>query len=248
MHALTHRLAAMTESVRLAKRIAELVQCSRSEAVQYIEGGWVSVDGHVVEEPGFRVHHQKVELSPEARLGEVEPVTILLHKPAGYDAVANPPVQLVTPENIASDDRSGIRFLKRHLTGLTLTDPLEANASGLLVMTQDWRVARKLIDDAATIEHEYVVEVAGEPVSDGLALLNQDLTWNGKPLPPVKVSWQNETRLRFALKNPPRGLIAHICEKLGLQVVSMKRIRIGRVPMSGLQRGQWRYLLGYERF
>jgi 23S rRNA pseudouridine2604 synthase len=238
----------MTESVRLAKRVADLVPCSRSEAAQYIEGGWVTVDGQVVEEPGFRVQQQKVELLPDASLTEVEPVTILLHKPAGYDAVAIPPVQLVTPDNLASDDRSGIRFLKRHLNALTLTDRLEASASGLLVLTQDWRVARKLIDDAQKIEHEYIVEVAGERIPDGLALLDQGLTWNGKPLPPVKVSWQNETRLRFALKSPPLGLIAHMCEKLGLKILSMKRIRIGRVPMAGLQPGQWRYLHGYERF
>jgi 23S rRNA pseudouridine2604 synthase len=248
MHVLIYRLVAMTESVRLAKRVAELIQCSRSEAVQYIEGGWVTVDGQVVEEPGFRVQQQKVELSPGASLIEIEPVTILLHKPAGYDAVANPPVQLVTPDNHATDDRSGIRFLKRHLTALTLTDPLQASASGLLVLTQDWRVARKLVDDAARIEHEYIVEVAGEPIPDGLALLNQGMTWNGKPLPQVKVSWQNETRLRFALKSPPHGLIAHICEKLGLKALSTKRIRIGRVPMAGLQSGQWRYLHRSERF
>jgi 23S rRNA pseudouridine2604 synthase len=238
----------MTESVRLAKRVAELAQCSRSEAVQYIEGGWVTVDGEVVEEPGFRVQQQKVELLPEASLAEVEPVTILLHKPAGYDAAATPPVQLVTPDNHASDDRAGLRFLRRHLSALTLTDRLEASASGLLVLTQDWRVARKLIDDAAKIEHEYIVEVAGERIPDGLALQTQGLTWNGKPLPPLKVSWQNETRLRFALKSPPRGLIAHVCEKLGLKVLTMKRIRIGRVSMAGLQSGQWRYLHAFERF
>ncbi|HEV7930290.1 MAG TPA: rRNA pseudouridine synthase [Nitrosospira sp.] len=239
----------MTESVRLAKRVAELAPCSRSEAEQYILGGWVTVDGQVVEEPGFRVLQQKVELAPGASLAEVVPVTLLLHKPAGYDAVANPPVQLVTPDNLAADDRGpAVSFLKRHLTGLTLTDPLDTGASGLLVLTQDWRVARKLVDEAAKIEHEFIVEVAGEPMADGLALLNQGVTWNGKPLPPMKVSWQNETRLRFALKSPPRGLIAHVCEKLGLKVVSMKRIRIGRVPMAGLQPGQWRYLRGYERF
>jgi 23S rRNA pseudouridine2604 synthase len=239
----------MTESVRLAKRVAELVPCSRSEAEQYIEGGWVTVDGKVVEEPGFRVTEQKVQLAPDASLAEVVPVTLLLHKPAGYDAVANPPVQIVTPDSLATDVHGpAVHFLKRHLSGLTLTDSLETSASGLLVLTQDWRVARKLVDDAAKIEHEYIVEVAGEPVPDGLALLNQGVTWNGKPLPPMKVSWQNETRLRFALKSPPRGLIAHVCEKLGLKVVSMKRIRIGRVPMAGLQPGQWRYLHGYERF
>ena len=104
------------------------------------------------------------------------------------------------------------------------------------------------VDDAAKIEQEYIVEVRGDIIPDGLQLLNHGLKFSGKPLPPVKISWQNETRLRFPLKAPPRGLIAHMCEKVGLEIVSMKRIRLGRVPMAGLPAGQWRYLLGYERF
>lgn len=236
----------MTESVRLAKRLATLVPCSRGEAEQYIEGGWVKVDGVVVEEPGFRVQNERVELMPDASLAAVPPVTILLHKPPGEDA--NKAARLVTFDNLARDDRSGIRFLKRHLADLTLTESLETMASGLLVFTQDWRIARKLVDDRATIEHEYIVEVAGDLIPDGLKLLNHGLTFSGKPLPPIKVSWQNETRLRFALKGPQRGQIGHMCEKVGLTVVAMKRIRIGRVPMAGLPVGQWRYLLGYERF
>jgi 23S rRNA pseudouridine2604 synthase len=122
------------------------------------------------------------------------------------------------------------------------------NASGLLVCTQDFRVARKLNDDATTIEQEYVVEVAGELPPDGLKLLNHGLSYNGKALPPIKVSWQNETRLRFALKGVQNGQITHMCKSVGLQVLAMKRLRIGRVSMAKLQAGQWRYLSGYERF
>lgn len=237
----------MTASIRLAKHIAELVPCSRREAGQYIESGWVKVDGRVIEEPGFRLMpRQQVELMPGASLAPVEPVTILLHKPSGIDAGVA--VQLVMPDTLAPNDRTGLRFLKRHVAGLTLTESLEKNASGLLVFTQDWRIVRKLVDDTARIEQEYIVEVTGEPVPGGLQLLNHGLTFNGKPLPPAKVSWQNETRLRFAIKAPQRGLIAHMCEKVGLKVSTMKRIRIGRVPMAGLPSGQWRYLAGYERF
>lgn len=236
----------MTESVRLAKRVAMLVPCSRSEADQYIEGGWVKVDGVVVEEPGFRVQDEQIELLPNASLDAVDAVTILLHKPPGEDP--NTALRMVTPASLVADDRSGNRFLKRHLANLTLTDSLETMASGLLVYTQDWRIARKLVDDRATIEHEYIVEVAGDLIPDGLKLLNHGLAFNGKPLPPIKVSWQNETRLRFALKGPQRGQVAHMCEKVGLTVVAMKRIRIGRVPLASLPLGQWRYLLGYERF
>ena len=64
----------------------------------------------------------------------------------------------------------------------------------------------------------------------------------------MKVSWQNETRLRFALKGVKPGQIEHMCRMVNLTVVSMKRIRIGRVPMASLPAGQWRYLHDYERF
>lgn len=237
----------MTDSIRLVKRVAEAIPCSRREAEQYIEGGWVSVDGAVIEEPGHRVSaEQAIVLSPDATLVAVEPVTILLHKPAGMDADAA--LQSIAASNLYAEDRSGIRFLKKHVTALKATDALETYASGLLVFTQDWHVARKLIDDAATIEQEYIAEVSGDLIEGGLALLNQGLTFNRRPLPPIKVSWQNETRLRFALKAGQRGQIAHMCEAVGLKLINLKRIRIARIPMASLPVGEWRYLKGYERF
>lgn len=238
----------MTGTIRLAKRLAESVPCSRREAELYIAGGWVTVDGQVVEEPQFMVGQQKVELHPEATLVAVEPVTILFHQPADADMDINPVHQPIRADTRAIEDHSGIRPLKQHFVRLTQCTPLEMHASGLSVFTQDYRVTRKLTDDAATIEQEYVVEVAGDLLPDGLKFLNHGLSFNGKALPPIKVSWQNETRLRFALKGVQPGQIAHMCKMVGLQVLSMKRIRIGRVSMSKLQAGQWRYLMPYERF
>lgn len=240
----------MTDSERLAKRLATQITCSRSEAARYIENGCVTVDGLVVEEPGFRVlPEHRIELLPDATLAPVEAVTILLHKPAGFDIETDPEaaLKLITPENHAAEDRSGIRFIKRHLAGLTLTDPLGSQSSGLVVLTQDWHISRKLISDAAKIEQEFIVEVAGEIQPDGLNLLNQGVQVKGK-LIPVKASWQNENRLRFAFKGIQRNQIVKLCEQAGLTVQSMKRIRIGRVPMSSLPVGQWRYLLKYELF
>lgn len=240
----------MTASIRLAKRVTEIASCSRSEAEHYIEGGWVTVDGEVIEEPGFRVEDQTIELLPKASLVPSEPVTILLHKPAGLNTMADvaAALQLITPATLTADDRSGLRFLKRHLNNLTLTDQIETNTSGLIILTQDWRITRKLVDDAGKTEQEYIVDVSGDMIPHGLALLNHGLTFNGKALAPIKVSWQKETRLRFALKGVQRGQIEFMCEKVGLTVQAIKRIRIGRIPLASLPVGQWRYLLGYERF
>jgi 23S rRNA pseudouridine2604 synthase len=240
----------MTEPIRLAKRVAELRGCSRREAEQFIVGGWVRVDGIVVEEPQFRVTDQRIEIDPRADLAQAEPVTLLLHKPPGYHTIeGEPPAsQLLTPANLWAEDLSGLRPLKMHFAQLTLCVPLETDASGLVVFTQDWRVARKLTEDAATLEHEVIVEVAGELAANGLKRLNRGIPYRGKTPPAIKVSWQNETRLRVALKGAQPGQIAHLCEAVGLQVLSMKRIRLGRVPLGKLPPGQWRYLHEDERF
>jgi 23S rRNA pseudouridine2604 synthase len=234
----------MTEPVRLAKRLVELVCCSRREAELYIAGGWVTVDGQVVEEPQFMVSEQIVELHPDANLIPIEPVTILYHQPPATD----PHTGQICADTRSPEDHSGIHLLRQHFFRLTPCTPLERNASGLAVFTQDFRVSRKLADDAATIEQEYIVEVAGELSAEGLKLLNHGIKFNGKPLPPIKVSWQNETRLRFALKGVIPGQIAHSCQAVGLKMLSMKRIRIGRVAMAKLQPRQWRYLMPHERF
>ena len=229
--------------MRLSKRLIELIHCSRSEAEKYIEGGWVLVDGEIVDQPQFMVLEQKVELHADATLAPVAPMTILLHLPTGFDVSApSAPLQLITPATRAADDSSGIRTLKRHFARLKPTAPLEAGATGLLVFSQDGRVVRRLVKDANKNEQEYVVEVSGEIEPDGLERLNRAMKLDLWLLPAAKVSWQNENRLRFALKNVRPGQIEFMCKSVGLTVVAMMRIRIGRVPMARLQPGQWRYL------
>jgi 23S rRNA pseudouridine2604 synthase len=238
----------MIAPVRLAKRLAEVLPCSRREAELYISGGWVMVDGQVVEAPQFMVSGEKIELHPDASLTPAEPATILLHQPADIAINPSAALQLIRAETRAADDPSGIHMLKQHFLRLTPQIPLERNASGMVIYTQDWRAARKFGEDAPTLEQEYIVEVSGELSADGLKLLNHVMTFNGRALPPIKVSWQNETRLRFALKGVQPGQITHMCQCVGLQVLAMKRIRIGRVSMGKLPPGQWRYLLPQEKF
>lgn len=222
-------------TVRLAKRLAEERPCSRREAELYIEGGFVSVDGVLVEEAGARVTmEQVITVADDATLLEIVPVTILLNKPAG----AAQPLHLLNGDSLTRT-APGQRFLKRHITGQEQYLPLDAKTSGLTVFTQDFRVKRKLADEAAKMEQEIIVEVSGTISEHGLQQLN---TINGK------VSWQNETRLRFAIKNPKPGLIEKLCKEVGLTVIAMKRIRIGRIAMASLPVGEWRYLQDHERF
>lgn len=248
---------------------------SRREAEEIIEAGFVKVDGQVIEEPQFKVIDQHIEIDEKAKPGKVEPVTILLHKPAGLDTGRDAPLPmaLITSASHSPDDKSGIRMINRHFAKQAMMLPLEKAASGLVVMTQDFRVERKLREDAAKVEQEFVVEVAfaadaaaaaakpddadpDAPESDAmvelragiLAKLNRGIAFKERLPAYIKASWQNETRLRFAIKDARPGQIAFMCEAVGLKVVSMKRIRIGRIPMAGMQVGQWRYLGAEEKF
>ena len=241
---------AMSEPIRLAKRVAALRGCSRADAERYVEGGWVSVDGVVVDRPQHKVTTEVVTIDDDASLTPLEPATLLLHKPPGFDAISgsNPAASLITSVSRWSEDPSGVHALKRHLINLTPLVPLDREASGLIVLTQDGRVWRRLTEDGDEIEHEYVVEVAGEIAPWGLRRLNHGLSYEGRELPPCKVSWQSETRLRFAIKGVQGGQLRAMCAQVALEVVLIRRIRIGRIPLGKMPEGQWRYLPVNERF
>ena len=240
----------MSEPIRLSKRVAALRECSRADAERYVEGGWVSVDGVVVDQPQHKVTTEVVTIDADASLKPLEPATLLLHKPQGFDAISgsNPAANLVTAESRWGDDPSDVRALKRHLANLTPLIPLDREASGLIVLTQDGRVWRRLTEDGDEIEHEYIVEVSGEIAPWGLRRLNPGLSYEGRELPPCTVSWQNEVRLRFAIKAVQGGQLRAMCKQVGLDVVSIRRLRIGRISLGKMPEGQWRYLPANERF
>lgn len=240
--------------VRLAKRVAELVPCSRSQAERFIEGGWVRVNGVVVETPQFKILDHHIEIDPQARSEPVLPVTLLMHKPAGYsvDGTGQSVFALLQPAHRAPNDRSGNRILSRHLAAQVCVTPLASAASGLIVMSQEKSIQRKLLEEAALVENESVVEVDGKISAEVLQQLNRTPIVDGRAMLPVKVSVsscsEKVTALRFAVKGSHPGQIAQMCEAAGLRITALKRIRVGRIPLAGLPAGQWRYLMPYERF
>ncbi|KTT17925.1 rRNA pseudouridine synthase [Pseudomonas putida] len=236
----------MSEPVRLSKRLVEQLGCSRREAELYIEGGWVTVDGVVVEQPQFKVEQQHVELLPGARAESLEPVTLLLHQAAGMDTETARLGMSMT--SLSEAHREGVRPLHGHFTRQACIAPLEPGASGLQVFTQDWRVTRKINADLRKLEQEFVVQVRGEASAQMLERLARGVTRNDRELPKAKASWQNETHLRLVLKNPQPGQISELCAYLRLELLGMRRIRLGGVSMGKLALGQWRYLMGTERF
>jgi 23S rRNA pseudouridine2604 synthase len=238
---------------RLSKRMGELGLCSRREAEAWIVAGWVKVDGQVVDVLGTRVDRAaRIEVDPRARAQQAELVTVLLNKPIGYvsgqaEDGYEPATVLIRPENRWSGDTSGLRFDPRHLDGLAPAGRLDIDSTGLMVYTQDGRIAKHLIG-GNDVEKEYLVRVQGEMAPDGMARLRLGLTLDGVTLKAAQVSWQNEDQLRFGLREGRKRQIRRMCEIVGLTVTGLKRIRTGRVMLGSLPVGQWRYLRADEGF
>ena len=241
------------EKIRLSKLMSEQGLCSRREADSYIERGWVLVDGQPVTELGTRIlPTQTITLSAAAQNRQQARVTVLLHKPVGYvsgqpEPGFQPAVTLVLPENQCQTPDTAL-FHATHLKGLAPAGRLDIDSTGLLVLTQDGRVARQLIGENSKVEKEYLVRVEGNLVDKGLALLNHGLELDGKPLKPAKVEWLNEDQLRFILNEGRKRQIRRMCELVGLRVVGLKRVRIGKVRLGDLPLGKWRYLREDETF
>lgn len=228
--------------------------CSRREADGYIERGLVFVDGERITELGTRIFPgQKITLARAASVEQGARVTILLNKPIGYvssqpEPGYKPAVSLITAESRCGDDHSALRFHPAHLRGLAPAGRLDIDSQGLLVLTQDGRIARQLIGDTSRIEKEYLVRVQGRLGARGLALLNHGLSLDGEALQPADVRWQNRDQLRFILREGKKRQIRRMCELVGLAVVGLKRVRIGNVKLGTLPLGEWRYLRPDERF
>jgi 23S rRNA pseudouridine2604 synthase len=241
------------EKVRISKLMAERGLCSRREADSYIERGWVKVDGVVVTLGERALPTQDITLERSAAVQQTSRVTILINKPMGYvsgqaEDGYTPAVALIGPQSRALSDRSPQRFERSQLRGLAVAGRLDIDSTGLLVMTQDGRVARQLIGDDTEIDKEYLVRVQGRLAPGKLELLNEGLSLDGKKLKRAIVRWQNDDQLQFILNEGKKRQIRRMCEMVGLTVLGLKRVRIGQVRLADLPVGQWRYLRADERF
>jgi 23S rRNA pseudouridine2604 synthase len=248
----------MTEPLRLSKRMSELGLCSRREADEWIERGWVRVDGVIVSELGSKVlPHQRITVERQASAEQARRVTILINKPVGYvsgqaEDGYQPAVALVNANSRWKEDKVATQFHPSQLRSLVPAGRLDIDSVGLLVLTQDGRIAKQLIGQDTSIEKEYLVRVQytkpGKLPDAELKRLNHGLSLDGKKLLPAKVRWQNEDQLNFILREGKKRQIRRMCEAVGLKVLGLKRVRIGRVKLGDLPAGQWRYLRPDEQF
>ena len=249
-------------TMRLNKRMAELGICSRREADDWIARGWVRVNGQpaVIGQPV--TVQARIEIDRQAEQQQRQQVTILINKPVGYvsgqaEDGHEPAVVLVQPQNRWRECNSRMRWGHEQLRGLAPAGRLDIDSIGLLVLTQDGRVARQLIGEDSEIEKEYLVRVSygAETLNvqaafprEKLQLLCHGLSLDGQGLRPAQVSWQNPEQLRFVLQEGKKRQIRRMCEQVGLFVTGLKRVRIGQVNLGHLPVGQWRYLAPHEQF
>ena len=240
--------------VRINKFLSEIGHCSRREADRYIEQGLVLLDGKVVSELGTRaLRSQKVELMKKASSIQASKATVILNKPVGYishlddEKEFTPASSLVTPDNfyINNNVRQNSRF---NTTGLAPAGRLDIDSSGLLVLTQDGRIAKQIIGENAIIEKEYLVRIDGTLNDTSMDLLNHGLSLDDYKLKPAKVFWQNEDQLSFTLIEGRHRQIRRMCDLVGVTVVGLKRVRIGNVRLGDIPTKRWRFLNSNESF
>jgi 23S rRNA pseudouridine2604 synthase len=263
--------AAPQEPIRLNKRMADLGLCSRREADEWIEQGWVKVNGEIAAVGAKVTPQDRVEVDKRAAGHQAGQVTILINKPMGYvsgqaEDGHEPAVVLIASRAHWLGDSSPHRFIRDHLKGLAPAGRLDIDSTGLLVLTQDGRVARQLIGEDSEVEKEYLVRVSLVRAKDvdnrnlqtpdvqkqfpleKLNLLRHGISLDGQPLKRAQVEWQNPEQLRFVLKEGKKRQIRRMCEAVGLYVTGLKRVRIGNIKLGQLPVGQWRYLGADERF
>ena len=245
------------EGLRISKLLTDRGVASRREADDWIAAGWVKVDGRMAVLGQRALPDAVIEIDPRAKKDQARSVTILLHKPIGYvsgqaEDGYEPASVLIKPANRWTADPARQTWHPGQLRGLAPAGRLDIDSTGLLVLTQDGRVAKLLIGDQTRVEKEYLVRVAHageEPFpEEQIERLRHGLELDGVALRPARVSWANEDQLRFVLREGRKRQIRRMCELVGLQVLGLKRVRIGSIPLGQLPVGQWRYLDEQERF
>jgi 23S rRNA pseudouridine2604 synthase len=239
------------ETVRLSKLMAQRGVCSRREADAFIEQGLVSVNGVVVNRLGTKVAPDvEITLAPQAVKTQKELITIILNKPVGYVSAQpepgyTPAIKLIITANQFGG--AGVRLKPEHLKGLAVAGRLDIDSQGLLLFTQDGRLAKKIIGGESRVEKEYIVRVRGSLSDDKLQLLRSGLSLDDRPLKPAQVEWINRDQLRFVLREGRKRQIRRMCDLVELKVVGLKRVRIGKIKLGDLPEGKWRFLGLEER-
>jgi 23S rRNA pseudouridine2604 synthase len=236
---------------RVAKLMAARGLCSRREAERLIDAGQVLVDGQAVQAQGAKAAADAdIRIAPAgvALLGDR--VTIALHKPVGIVSTQPEPGQTEAWQLVRADRASGAidRALLERLVAqpstLSVVGRLDRASRGLLLLTQDGTVARRVIGGQG-VEKAYLVRTAEAVTDTQIAKLNGPLGLDEQPLLPMRVTRVGGDALRFVLVEGKKHQIRRACQRFGLTVVDLFRTAIGPIEIGDLAEGRWR-LIGAE--
>jgi 23S rRNA pseudouridine2604 synthase len=243
-----------SDKIRLSKLMTQKGLCSRREADELISQGLVYVNGVIIDQLGTKVSpDSRITLATQALEQQKKLATFILNKPVGYvssqpEKGYSPAVELITAENqfmSSRDHKPKLNFRKLQnsdFEGLATAGRLDIDSQGLLILTQDGRLAKKIIGENSEIEKEYLVRVVGRLSKQDLEKLRYGLELDGQKLKPAKVEWLNQDQLQFIHNEGKKRQIRRMCEAVGLQVRGLKRVRVGQLKLNDLPEGLWRFL------
>ncbi|MBL7543973.1 MAG: rRNA pseudouridine synthase [Bdellovibrionaceae bacterium] len=251
-------LESNNDTLRLSKLMSERGLCSRREADDLIAKGQVYVNGVRIAELGTKVTRDvRISLESEAMAAQKKIITVVLNKPVGY--VSNLPersykqaLELITADRFHGSiekelPRDFWRQIEMAPKNLSVVGRLDIESQGLLILTHDGRLVKSIIGENSEIEKEYIVRVRGDLSARGLELLNHGLAIDNEPLKEAQVEWLNEDQLKFVLREGKKRQIRKMCEMVGLEVLGLKRVRIGNLPLGSLPEGRWRLMTDSEK-
>jgi len=208
------------------------------------------VNGEVVDTLGTRVDpDSSVELTQDAQIEIARKVTILVNKPVGF--VSSQPEnsyrcaeELITQQN--QDKADTTRMRPEHTRGLAPAGRLDIESQGLLIYSQDRVLIKSVIGPESNLEKEYLVRIQGNVTDQTIEQLRFGLSLDGKALKPAGIERLNEDQLKFILREGKKRQIRRMCDLVGLRVIGLKRVRVGKLMLGNLPEGQWRYLKDHE--
>lgn len=216
--------------MRLNKYIAYLNIASRREADKLIKDGKVKVNGEIIINPAIQVaENDKIICDIENYRNEK--IYIKLNKPVGY-----------VVSNNKKEGKPIYKLLDEKLKKLYPVGRLDKDSKGLILFTNDGVFSRKIIGEESECEKEYYVKLEGN-ISDGaLKKLEFGISLDGKKLKPAIVKRVSKNSFNIILKEGRNRQIRRMCEKVGFEVILLKRLRISNIYLNDLQEGKFEYL------
>ena len=216
--------------MRLNKYIASLNLASRREADRLIQNGNVKVNGIVNTNPATQVsENDKVECYIEQY--KEDKIYIKLNKPRGYVVSSN-----------KNEGKPIYNLIKNDFDNIYPVGRLDKDSSGLILLTNDGVFAKQIIGENTNCEKEYYVRV-NDSVPDGaLKKLEYGISLDGQKLKPAKVKRVNKNSFHIILTEGKNRQIRRMCQKIGFEVIILKRLRISNILLNNLKEGTFEHL------